>query len=335
MLRDLESKYRTEGDNVNAGLADIIAEDIEREAEANSQQKPRDDRDAVAGDKLPAVVAYIERNGKLLSISRKDTGECAVPGGKCESGEPPFQALIREVREEIGVRIVSATRVYCGRHTSGRVVIAYRCEIEGEPVAVEDGTRAEWVTPDAIANGFGAEYHRLALVAAGYLPDRDDDRTCLLSQKQDAEQIEERPDHSENETNEDERAAVRLAYEMWCAAEGRTPEANGEIHWIVIEGVYEARRWFRAARLAIGRLSGHSLPTPYPSRARIEAARRRLEKCLPEVAVLLGDAGARSLQILLGATVEPTDAELTDEAVCLGLSSIVAYKMGARREGAQ
>lgn len=124
-------------------------------------------------DKLPAVVAYIERDGKLLSISRKDTGERAVPGGKCESGEPPLQALIREVREEAGVRIVGATKVYCGRHTSGQLVIAYRCTIEGEPYAVEEGTRAEWVAPEQIANGFGAEYHRLALVAAGYLPEQD------------------------------------------------------------------------------------------------------------------------------------------------------------------
>lgn len=143
---------------------------------------------SVEAEKPPAVVAYIERDGKLLSISRKDTGEHAVPGGKCEDDEPLLWALTREVQEEAGVRILSAVEVYRGRHTSGRLVVAYRCTIEGEPVAVEEGTRAEWVAPEEIANGFGAEYHRLALVAAGYLPKRDaEGRAFLLSAKQEAE----------------------------------------------------------------------------------------------------------------------------------------------------
>jgi 8-oxo-dGTP pyrophosphatase MutT (NUDIX family) len=120
--------------------------------------------------KARAVIAYIERDGLLLSVSRRDTGEHAVPGGKVEPGETLLAALMREVREETNLEISDAVEVYRGPHTSGREVVAFRCTAHGEPAALEEGTRVEWVRPERIAEGFGAAYHRIALVAAGYLP---------------------------------------------------------------------------------------------------------------------------------------------------------------------
>jgi 8-oxo-dGTP pyrophosphatase MutT (NUDIX family) len=118
----------------------------------------------------PAVVAYIVRNGLMLSVTRKDTGELSFPGGKCEANEYLHNALRREMREEVGLTPIHWHLVYDGKHSSGRRVYAYRIlEWNGVPRAVEHGTRIAWVAPDVMANSFGADYHRRALAAAGFI----------------------------------------------------------------------------------------------------------------------------------------------------------------------
>jgi 8-oxo-dGTP diphosphatase len=114
----------------------------------------------------PAVVAYIVRNGLMLSVTRKDTGELSFPGGKCEPNESLHNALRREMREEVGLTPIHWHLVYDGKHSLGRRVLAYRIlEWNGVPRAVEHGTRIAWVTPNVMANSFGANYHRRALSA--------------------------------------------------------------------------------------------------------------------------------------------------------------------------
>jgi 8-oxo-dGTP pyrophosphatase MutT (NUDIX family) len=114
----------------------------------------------------PAVVAYIVRNGLMLSVTRKDTGELSFPGGKCEPNESLHNALRREMREEVGLTPIHWHLVYDGKHSSGRRVLAYQIlEWLGVPRAVESGTRIAWVSPDVMANSFGADYHRRALRA--------------------------------------------------------------------------------------------------------------------------------------------------------------------------
>lgn len=115
-----------------------------------------------------AVVAYVLRNGLLLSVPRLDTGEHAAPGGKVEEGETFEDALARELDEETRLRIVRAWRVYDGAHGVYRVR-AYRVDAVGEPVAREPGTRVVWVRPEVLAAGFASEYHTGALIAAGLL----------------------------------------------------------------------------------------------------------------------------------------------------------------------
>lgn len=122
-----------------------------------------------AEEKAPAVVAYVLRNGLLLSVTRKDTGEHAVPGGKAEPDETLEKALERELFEETGLRLVSWELVSEGIHDSGRRVFAYRVIADGDPVAKEEGTRVEWVSPETIARGFGSSFHSVALWRAGLI----------------------------------------------------------------------------------------------------------------------------------------------------------------------
>jgi len=118
----------------------------------------------------PAVVAYIVRDdGRMLAVTRKDSGELSAPGGKCEPNESMHNALRREMFEEVGLTPIHWRLVYDAHHM-GRRVFAYRIiEWSGVPHAWEHGTRIEWVRPDVIANSFGADYHRRALAAAGLI----------------------------------------------------------------------------------------------------------------------------------------------------------------------
>ena len=120
--------------------------------------------------RYPAVVAYIQNDaGLLLSVTRKDSGEHAAPGGKCGANESFHKALCRETCEETDVVLVHWRLVYDAQHLGHRV-LAYRAiEWRGVPKALEYGTRIAWVTPEELANGFGAEYHRRALRAAKLL----------------------------------------------------------------------------------------------------------------------------------------------------------------------
>ncbi len=56
---------------------------------------------------LVSAVALIDRDGRVLLAQRPAgkvmAGLWEFPGGKVESGETPEQALIRELREELGI----------------------------------------------------------------------------------------------------------------------------------------------------------------------------------------------------------------------------------------
>jgi mutator protein MutT len=57
----------------------------------------------------PAARAVIfNQQGQLLLVRRSDNGEWVMPAGSIELGESIYDCLIREVREEAGLEVLSA-----------------------------------------------------------------------------------------------------------------------------------------------------------------------------------------------------------------------------------
>ncbi len=100
----------------------------------------------------PSVAAcYIVRNGRLLMLRRRfreGTLEWAGPSGGIEPGETPEQAAVREVQEEVGVKVEVIRRLGDRVHpATGRHLIYLACRIvEGDPVLIdhEEISAIEW-----------------------------------------------------------------------------------------------------------------------------------------------------------------------------------------------
>lgn len=62
---------------------------------------------------VAAVV--LDRSGRLLLVRKRDTEHFMQPGGKFEPGETSEEALIRELREELGFELTPADLEFVGR----------------------------------------------------------------------------------------------------------------------------------------------------------------------------------------------------------------------------
>ena len=73
---------------------------------ARSAEYYHDPRAPKANSLRPtAFAAVLDDDGRLLLVRRADTRNWELPGGKIELGESSVDAVVREVREESGIRI--------------------------------------------------------------------------------------------------------------------------------------------------------------------------------------------------------------------------------------
>lgn len=130
---------------------------------------------------LPAVSAVI-RNAAgdvLLALSQGDD-EWALIGGGVEPGEEPASAILREIREELGVaaevsHIVGAYGgvdlfiTYPNGDRCAYVTTAYACRLVSETLSIDDDELREvaWFTPDDISRLETQPYVARILADAG------------------------------------------------------------------------------------------------------------------------------------------------------------------------
>jgi 8-oxo-dGTP diphosphatase len=105
---------------------------------------------------IDVAAAVIERADGSYLLAQRPAGKVYAgywefPGGKAEAGEPPAQALRREIREELGIEVLKAypwiTRVHFYEHATVMLHFFRVVEWRGEPESRE-GQVFVWQRPD-------------------------------------------------------------------------------------------------------------------------------------------------------------------------------------------
>jgi 8-oxo-dGTP diphosphatase len=123
------------------------------------------------------AAALYDREGRVLiaerPVGKHMAGRWEFPGGKVGAGESEFEALARELAEELGVDIVAAhpllelSHDYADRRVELSMWIVER--FEGEPRGL-DRQRLKWVAPARLAEEDILEADRPIIEALQRLP---------------------------------------------------------------------------------------------------------------------------------------------------------------------
>src|SRR5690606_26981817 len=106
---------------------------------------------------IPAAGILLVRDGRILMVRRdssvdRQPGGWTFPGGFVDPGESAEEAAVRETYEETGLRATITGIV--GRPFTlpepHHLLIAYRGEASGEPVAGDEVAEVRWFTPGEI-----------------------------------------------------------------------------------------------------------------------------------------------------------------------------------------
>ncbi|MGW7357893.1 (deoxy)nucleoside triphosphate pyrophosphohydrolase [Streptomyces sp. NPDC054802] len=107
-------------------------------------------------DRVVVVAGAVYEEGRLLAARRSAPEELAgrweLPGGKLEPGESPEQALVRELREELGIETEPVERV------PGEWPLRPGCVLQvwtvrlvsGEPSPLQDHDALRWLAPEEL-----------------------------------------------------------------------------------------------------------------------------------------------------------------------------------------
>ena len=144
-----------------AGICEARRLSIMTELPVRTPRKPIPHYDVTAG--------IIWKDGKLLITRRPPKGLLGglweFPGGKLEKGEDLESCLIREIREELGIRIEVQEPIIVVKHAYSHFRItlhAFRCKYAGGRIRLFECDDYRWITPKELERfAFPAADHRI------------------------------------------------------------------------------------------------------------------------------------------------------------------------------
>lgn len=108
-----------------------------------------------------AAVVFRDRDARMLTVRKSGTTKFMLPGGKLEPGESAAEAAVREVAEELGVRLGVEDLTLLGE---------FEADAANEPGHLVRSTVFTWpgeVTPDAAAEIAELRWASLAEITEG------------------------------------------------------------------------------------------------------------------------------------------------------------------------
>jgi 8-oxo-dGTP diphosphatase len=108
---------------------------------------------------LVSAVALVDADARVLIAKRPEgrsmAGLWEFPGGKVEKGERPEPALIRELKEELGIDVTEAclaplTFASHAYETFQLLMLLYVCRRWSGAVAALEGQELAWVKPNRL-----------------------------------------------------------------------------------------------------------------------------------------------------------------------------------------
>ena len=130
------------------------------------------------GSFLQVVAALIEQDGKILACQRRRGQRFELlwefPGGKIEPGESPEQALVRELREELGVSATVGREIDRAHHTYAETnvpleIIFFAVSLGESGIQNLEFEKVEWRTARSLPdlNFLAADRELVAKLASG------------------------------------------------------------------------------------------------------------------------------------------------------------------------
>ncbi|QRN84625.1 (deoxy)nucleoside triphosphate pyrophosphohydrolase [Clostridia bacterium] len=105
--------------------------------------------------KIEVVAGIIQGNGRFLCTQRGAGGPTAYkwefPGGKIEKGETPQEALIREIQEELDVKItieshfLTVFHTYSGEDGFELTMHSFLCQLCGNRLQFKEHIGGKWL----------------------------------------------------------------------------------------------------------------------------------------------------------------------------------------------
>jgi len=117
---------------------------------------------------IECAVIYIEKDSKVLGVTRRNSDLYGLPGGKVDPGETVYEALVRELREETGVILTkSDIRPFFIKSSIGvdkkqYIVTCFMLSdfsISIQPYQCEKDILVNWITREQLITGAFPSYN--------------------------------------------------------------------------------------------------------------------------------------------------------------------------------